>query len=272
VGARQLDNEDTDFIRVFTEAIGSIYYKDHLLKTTIENSQFQSFNIVVSFIIHDIKNQIATLSLMAQNADRYMDNPDFRKSLVSSIRSSSKNLTILVEKLSQRRKGIELSQKTDTVLPILERVISSPIVTSAEGISVEWVTRESCEALIDVTAFEQVLINIVKNAVEAMDRTGTLRLMCASGENVHSTVLKRFNLADSLLQSASVVVVVEDSGAGMSMEFMEQRLFRPFETTKDKGIGIGLYQSKTYVEKMNGKLLCDSIPGKGTAFCIIILR
>jgi signal transduction histidine kinase len=67
-----------------------------------------------------------------------------------------------------------------------------------------------------------------------------------------------------------IIISVEDNGPGMSRSFREQRLFKPFNTTKDKGIGIGLYQCKTLIETMGGRLLCFSEEGKGTRFCILL--
>nr|MDQ3000764.1 HAMP domain-containing histidine kinase [Fibrobacterota bacterium] len=70
--------------------------------------------------------------------------------------------------------------------------------------------------------------------------------------------------------SFAAYVLVEDTGAGMDREFVRRRLFQPFATTKEKGVGIGLYQSKTLVEKMGGRILCHSELGKGTEFCILL--
>ena len=61
-------------------------------------------------------------------------------------------------------------------------------------------------------------------------------------------------------------VRVSDNGCGMSGEFIENHLFRPFQTTKKKGLGIGLYQCKTIVEAHSGKLKVNSEEGKGTDF------
>jgi signal transduction histidine kinase len=270
IGTRILDSEDIEFIKVFTESIGSTYYKDYLMQTTIENSQFQSFNQVVSFVVHDIKNQIATLSLLAKNADNYIDNIDFQKSLIRSIRSSSENLTTLVDKLSTKRKGVTICVESQPILPILEKVLDNSIIAINKGMQVEWVRKESCVALIDSSALEQVLLNLVKNASEAMQSVGTIRLYCSPTHGEHADMIKRFNLPLSALQAKSAIIIVEDTGCGMDKDFIETKLFKPFETTKDKGIGIGLYQCKTYVEKMKGVLLCDSHLNRGTAFCILL--
>jgi putative PEP-CTERM system histidine kinase len=268
--SRKLDSQDTTLIHVFTEAIGSLYYKNSLQLKEVENGQFQSFNQIVSFVVHDLKNQIATLSLVAKNANTYIDNPEFQKSLIRSIRTCTDNLTSLTDTLAKSRKGLVFSIANDPVLPIIEKVIDSPLVTANTGVAVEWMCKESCNASIDATALEHVVINLIKNAIEAMDGNGILRLYCGVAGRNAMEMLKRFNLSDSQIEKKTAVICIEDNGCGMDSDFVESKLFKPFETTKDKGIGIGLYQCKTYIEKMNGVLLCSSAVGEGTAFCILL--
>jgi putative PEP-CTERM system histidine kinase len=270
ISTRELDSEDKLFIKAFAQAIGSTCYKDFQQQEKIELSQFQSFNQVVSFVVHDIKNQIATLSLLAKNADIYIDNIDFQKSLTRSIKTCSENLSVLVEKLSSSRKGITMSLQSQPVLPILETIINSTLVNSFKGIQIQWIDKKPCSANIDSTALEQVFLNLIKNALEAMSESGILRLHCAPPADNQLEITKRFNLSPSVLENKNAIIFIEDTGCGMNKEFLESKLFKPFETTKDKGIGIGLYQCKIYIEKMNGVLLCDSELQKGTAFCIIL--
>jgi putative PEP-CTERM system histidine kinase len=270
INSRKLDVEDNALIRVFTQAIGSLYHKNVLQQKEVENGQFQSFNQIVSFVVHDLKNQIATLSLIAKNADTYIDNQEFQKSLIQSIRTCAENLMSLTDALSKSRKGLVFSIAVNPVLPIIEKVINSPLVTGNTGVAVEWINKEHCNALIDSTALEHVVINIVKNAIEAMDGNGTLRLYCGAADRKAVETLKRFNLSDLQIEKRTSVFCIEDNGCGMDSEYIESRLFKPFETTKEKGIGIGMYQCKTYIEKMNGILLCSSAAGDGTAFCILL--
>lgn len=270
IKSRKLDIEDNALIRVFTLAIGSLYHKNFLQQKEVENGQFQSFNQIVSFVVHDLKNQIATLSLIAKNADTYIENPEFQKSLIRSIRTCTDNLLLLTETLSKSRKGLVFSIVVNPVLPVIEKVLSSPLVTENSGVEVEWINKENCSALIDSTALEHVVINIIKNAIEAMEGNGVLRLYCGDADRNAIEKLKRFNLSDSQIEKRTAIICIEDNGCGMDSEFVESRLFKPFETTKDKGIGIGMYQCKTYIEKMNGILLCSSATGDGTAFCILL--
>jgi signal transduction histidine kinase len=103
---RTLDQEDMALINVFTHSIGPVFYKNILANERIEREQFQSFHQVVSFVIHDIKNQIATLSLLARNATEYIGDQDFQKNLIRSIKNSAENLTTLVTKLTEQRNAV----------------------------------------------------------------------------------------------------------------------------------------------------------------------
>jgi putative PEP-CTERM system histidine kinase len=268
---RKIDIEDDVLIKVFTQAIGTTYYKEYLQKERIESGQFQSFNQIVSFVIHDIKNQIATLSLLAKNSVTYIENREFQKSLIFSIKNCSDNLSSLVEKLSTSRKGIEINLKQQSVLRLLEKVVESELVQSSKNIEIDWLIKKECAAMVDADALEQIFMNLLKNAIESMTLNSGLIKMCCSPLDKDSLVLiENFKLSPSVLESKKVVLIISDTGCGMNQEYIETKLFRPFETTKDKGMGIGLYQSKIYIEKMNGILLCESQVKKGTTFCIVL--
>jgi signal transduction histidine kinase len=66
------------------------------------------------------------------------------------------------------------------------------------------------------------------------------------------------------------VLAVSDNGRGMSKTFMEQLLFRPFQTTKSEGLGIGLFHSRTIVEAHNGRIEVESEEGKGSTFRVLL--
>jgi signal transduction histidine kinase len=67
-----------------------------------------------------------------------------------------------------------------------------------------------------------------------------------------------------------VVLAVSDNGCGMTSEFVQRALFRPFQTTKKKGIGIGMFQARIIVEAHRGRIEVESEPGKGTAFRVLL--
>lgn len=267
---KNLDKEDRTLINVFTQAIGYAYDKHFKMQRDVEQGQIQSFNQVVSFILHDLKNEIATLSLLAKNADVYIGNNEFQKSMIQSIRICSGNLTMLTERLSKSRRGFTFTICENDILSILESVTDSSILSQQKEIAVQWELKESCRAQCDAAALELVFHNLIKNSIESMSGIGMIKLQCSSLNRNASYLARKFNLSPSQLKHYTAAAVIEDSGCGMSPDFVETKLFKPFESTKDNGIGIGMYQCKTYVEKMNGLLLCRSEVNKGTAFCVVL--
>jgi signal transduction histidine kinase len=95
----------------------------------------------------------------------------------------------------------------------------------------------------------RVVGHLVQNAIEATPYTGKVSVTLARAD-------------------AWAVLKVEDTGAGMDADFIRERLFRPFASTKGTGMGIGAYECKEYVQELNGTIQVASIPGRGTQFSV----
>jgi len=98
---------------------------------------------------------------------------------------------------------------------------------------------------------ERVLGHIVQNAIEATPRDGKVMIRIAKHEE-------------------SVVVEITDTGQGMSEEFIRERLFKPFESTKSAGMGIGVFESREYVHELGGRIEVTSRLSIGTTFRVIL--
>lgn len=267
---RVLDQEDIELINVFTHSIGSVFYKNILANEKIQHEQFQSFHQVVSFVIHDIKNQIATLSLLARNAVEYIEDQEFQKSLIRSIKNSAENLTALVTKLTEQRNAAAFKISDTTLVPIVEAALEQGNLNLLPEIEMKWHLKNDCNVTVDPYVMKSIVFNIIKNAVEAMSSKGKLIISVGMVTSFATEELERFGLGKREITENKAMVMIEDSGPGISQEFIDTRLFRPFVSTKDKGMGIGLYQCKVSVERMGGKIYCYSKPGVGTAFCVMV--
>jgi signal transduction histidine kinase len=294
---KPFDEEDLALIGVFTNSIGDVIFKNRVLKERIEQKQFESFHHVASFIIHDIKNQIATLTLLLKNAERNLGNPSFQASMISSIKSCSVNLQSLIDRLSVAPKSQTLDLTPHPLRPLLEDVIANSglgamanLVCELKGGNAEGGgggdggDEDGREASVpmDRQALFFVIRNLVNNAVEAMGahgpsgRAGGDRITLSYGllgpsvKSAPARLRELFGGGEGFFAAYGGYILVEDTGAGMDKAFVQRRLFQPFATTKEKGVGIGLYQCKTLVEKMGGRILCHSELGKGTEFCILL--
>ncbi len=265
-----IDEEDKTLIEAFANSIGDVLFKNKVLTERVERKQFESFSHLSSFIIHDIKNQAATLSLVVRNAEKNMANPEFQKSLLTSVTSCADNLQRLLDKLKSPPKSDSLTLKRVDVNSVVDRVAENAGIETASGVVFSFKRGRSQEVPIDEESLFYVIKNLVTNALEAMEFRGTLTIVTGPVWPAPAELSQIVAPGRDFIGAFKVCIIVSDTGKGMSREFVEEKLFHPFTTTKDKGIGIGLYQCKTLIEKMNGKLLCRSRKDKGTDFCILL--
>ena len=267
---RRLDKEDRSLIGVFARSIGNVVFRFRMLKERIERRQFDSFSRISAFVAHDIKNQVATLSLLARNAEGNIANPDFQQSLLRSLKDCTANLQLLVDKLrAPLARGEERIARED-INELVRQAIEQSGAPEREGVELEAELAQSLPLTLKKSSLLRVMSNLISNAVEAMDGRGRLTIRAGEADAMPGELRGRLGITNRMLKSSRVYITVSDTGRGMSSEFVRTRLFHPFSSTKDKGIGIGLYQSKTLVEEMGGKLLCHSREGEGTTFCVLL--
>ena len=267
---KNLDKEDRELIHVFTVSIGNVYATYQMLQERSELKQFESLHHITSFIIHDIKNQVATLTLLSRNAQSNMANPEFQQSLLRSIQSCTANLQALVDKLSMPADRTPGAVREENINNIAEESLESAGARSLSSLHIKTCLTATIAIPVDRTSLLYVLNNLINNAIEATKGSGTLGIETGDCANLSSSAKQELSIAGHMLLGKNVFLLVSDTGIGMSREFMQQKLFRPFSSTKDKGIGIGLYQCKTLIERMGGHLVCSSKPGVGTTFCCIL--
>jgi signal transduction histidine kinase len=186
---------------------------------------------------------------MLQNLPRHFDNPDFRADALRGIGKTVERINGLIRSLTLLRQAPEM-HRTETNL----NAVVSATLDSLAGAGGQPVTRELGELpqlLIDTDQLQKVLTNLVLNAREAIVQEGWIRV-ATSREN------------------GWAVLTVEDNGCGMSADFLNRSLFRPFQTTKKKGIGIGMFHCKAIVEAHRGRIEVRSEPGKGTVFRVLL--
>jgi len=136
---------------------------------------------------------------------------------------------------------------------IIRRVIATNAEPSRPLYDIEARLPDKLVATVEPERIENVVENLVINALEAMGANGG-RLTVEAGS----------------LDGDYVFFSVADTGVGMSEEFKKTRLFRPFSTTKNKGIGLGLFTCREIVEAHGGRLEVESETGVGTRFRVVL--
>ena len=243
---RALDWEDFDLFRAAGIQAASYIAEARGQQALADSRRFDEFNRRFAFILHDIKNLVSQLSLVARNAERHADNPEFRADMIATLQSSVRKLNDLLARLSPGARETEPPRPIQ-VQPLVDAVAASkrhahPVRASADPALV---------ARANHAALEQALAHLVQNAIDASE----------AGVPVE---LRAFE------SGGDAIIEVIDRGAGMSESFVRSRLFQPFASTKEHGFGIGAYEARALIAAMGGRLEVDSAVGEGSRFTIIL--
>jgi len=239
-----------DNINVVTERLRAQIAREE------ESRQFESFLRLSAMLTHDLKNAIEGLSLTVGNMERHFDNPQFRTDALKGLTSATEKLKALVARLSRPLTSLSGEHKRPTnvdLVPIIQRVIATNAEPTRGKHKIVTRLPPSLFALVDAARIEEVIENLVLNALEAMtEMGGTLTIEAGEAANGAS------------------MFSVSDTGRGMSRSFIERRLFRPFSTTKKTGIGLGLYTCREVINASSGSIEVDSVEGAGTTFRVVL--
>lgn len=221
-----------------------------------EARQFESFIKLSALLTHDLKNAIEGLSLMVGNMERHFDNPAFRSDAMRALTDATNKLRRIVSRLSNPVNTLsgefKMPRPTD-LIPLLQRVIAQVVDPVRGTHDVEIKLPASLMAMADGERIEKVMENLVLNAIEAMaDLPGKLTIEAG------------------LAADGKVFFSVSDTGAGMSPAFIREKLFRPFATTKVRGVGLGLYTCREVVRANSGSIEVESKVGSGTTFRVVL--
>ncbi|GEO00719.1 histidine kinase [Novosphingobium sediminis] len=246
--ARKLDWEDFDLLRVVGQQLASYIAEHNGQSALLEASRFDEFNRRIAFVMHDIKNLASQLALLARNAERHADNPAFRKDMLVTLTNSADKLNALLARLSRYGAGgVQRLEPVDAA-QVIEAVAAR--YREAGGDCPVYVTQgQTCLVTASRETLEQVLAHLVQNAIDA-SQPGMAVLL--------QTRLDGFN----------GVIEVSDTGSGMSADFVRNRLFTPFVSTKAGGFGIGAFEARELVRAMNGRLEVESREGLGSRFAV----
>src|SRR5215510_12889808 len=241
-----------DETRVLAEAFNRMAGRlSEMIRKEGEQKQFESFARLSAVLTHDLKNQILSLSLLVSNMERKFDREGFKEDAMRTLSDSVSNLENLVTKLSDPRTPTRRIRETSNLTNLVERVVQRTAGQTSSRYQVVSQLTPELFATIDGKAIERVIENLVINALEAMPEGGALRVA-------------------TIADNGNAVISVGDSGKGMSEEFLKDRLFHPFATTKKKGIGLGLYACRDIVEQHGGSIDVESQIDVGTEFKIVL--
>lgn len=244
---RALDWEDFDMLRTAGRQVGSYIAEARGQADLAEARRFDEFNRRFAFIMHDIKNLVSQLSLVARNAARHADNPDFRADMILTLEDSVGKMNDLLARLSQHN-----SMSPRAPVPVALGDVARGIAAARARTHRILVEGDSdVLACADPARVEQIAQHLVQNAIDATPDD--------------SAVILRIGSADGM-----ALLHIIDSGCGMSGDFIRNDLFRPFASTKSGGFGIGAFEARELARAMRGTLHVASVPGKGSHFTLAL--
>jgi len=236
--------EDLDLLKLTGRQVASYIYQEQASERLIQNQQFDMFNKISAFAIHDIKNLIAQQGLVVKNAEKFKHHPEFVDDVIATIANSVQKMDHLLKKM----KG-ETESKNINVHELLTQAVAmnmngypQPQLSSIPGALVK---GDSDKLLMAIN-------HLIKNAQDATSDDGQVNLNLKSNED-------------------EIWLEIIDTGMGMSESFIKNDLFQPFNSTKqDEGMGIGAYQIREIIHSLNGELIVESTPNVGSKFSIYL--
>jgi putative PEP-CTERM system histidine kinase len=242
---RALDWEDLDLLRVAGRQAASYVAEERAHSRLADAARFDEFNRRFAFILHDIKNLVSGLTLVARNAERHAENPAFRADMVATLQDSASRMNALLARLSQHHQSQAEASETVSVAALARR--------AAAGRGAQATVAIRGDALVPVQAsrLEQILGHLIQNAVEASAASDPVVVEIGDDRG-------------------RVTIDVIDCGCGMSAAFVRDQLFRPFASSKPTGFGIGAYEARQLVDAMGATLSVDSREGAGTRFRLVL--
>lgn len=239
--------EVNDLLRAAGCQAASFLARMQATEALLEVRKFDAFNKMSAFVVHDLKNIITQLSLMLKNAERHRDNPEFQQDMLMTVDHAVERMRQLMMQLREGATppggicGVNLAD-------VIQRIQKDKM---NQGRSIEAHVQDRLIARGHEERLERVIGHLVQNAIDASP----------TGGRVWVSLERRNDKA---------AIEVGDTGHGMTQEFIQDRLFKPFQSTKDAGMGIGAYESAQYVRELGGEMQVDSEPGKGTRITVIL--
>lgn len=245
---KQLNWEDRDLLFAVSKQLSHLISLHEANEQLAQAKQFDTFNRMSAFLVHDLKNVQAQLAMVNSNAEKHRDNPDFIDDVFETVESATSRLEQVLSQLRNKQMVQSVQRDTD----INQLIIAVVAQCNSRQPKVNFEAISDCRMSIDYDTFSAVLNHLLQNAQEATAVTGWVNISAA-------------------IQNGLLRVQIADNGSGMSADFIDKRLFKPFDTTKgNAGMGIGVFEAKQFVESMGGSIKVDSVANTGTTFTLTL--
>ncbi len=242
---RPLDHEDRELLTLVARQATSYLAEDEAARQLSNARQYENFTRRFAYVMHDVKNVAAELSLTLANAKRHRGNPAFYDDMLETLEFSVQRMNRLIDQLRQERN------------PRLDRVPLAPLLRKVaarradQRIAIDE-PLPPVAARVEADALETAIEHLVDNALQAVGPGGRVRLGLEQRDRM-------------------AAVVVADDGPGMPPEIMVSAgRQRSFTSRKPGGLGLGLDQARNTVERVGGRFDLQSSPAHGTTIALCL--
>lgn len=235
--------EDYDLMKTIARQASLAILHQRLSDQISHAREIEAIGNVATFVAHDLKNLVSSLSLIVENAVRYIHNEDFQKDMLTSLGNTVDKMQKLIGRLRNLGEQDQINQQQINLLELAKRTAQTIVGNNITVSGTAEIVR------VDENEIQKVILNLLMNAIEASDQNDPVAIEVGFSEFPFVRVI--------------------DKGCGMTARFVRTEAFKPFRTTKKKGLGIGLYQCRQIIEAHGGKIQISSQEGIGSTFTVI---
>lgn len=240
--------EDRDLLRTAGQQAASHLAQHIADQALVEARQFEAFNRLSAYVVHDLKNILAQQSLIVTNARKHKHKPEFVDDVIMTVENSVNRMTKLMTQMRDGMRGSRSNtvELTSTLAQAVDQRANQKPTPSLK------LNHDSLQVLADSDQLATVFMHLIQNAQEATPATGEVSITLDTDKE-------------------NAVISITDTGSGMSDDFIRERLFKPFDSTKGlTGMGIGAFESREYIRSLGGEIHVKSTPDAGSTFTIMI--
>lgn len=246
----------TGFIRDLTERQKTDARLQELQSELVHMSRLTAMGEMASTLAHELNQPLSAIANYLKGLKRLLGSAGSQGSpIVQDALDKASDQAMRAGQIIRRLRDFvahgETERRIESLSKLIEEASALALVGAKEqGIRVRFQFESGADpVLVDKVQIQQVLLNLLRNAMEAM----------------HGAPQRDLSISTAAAEGNMVMVSVRDTGSGIAEEIASQ-LFQPFVTTKRQGMGVGLSISRTIIEAHGGRIWVDSKPGEGTTF------
>jgi putative PEP-CTERM system histidine kinase len=250
--SKNLNWELRDYLTAVNAQVSNFLFHHQAAQELAENAQFAAFARMSAFIVHDLKNVMAQIDLILSNSERHKDNPEFIEDTFETLKHTKARMDKMLLQLTEKNTIQDGADSLVSLSKSIKQVVEQRCASYLPLANV--IINSEIPVVLDKEKLCNVVYHLVSNAQQATADDGNIDIILElSEDNKH------------------MLINIVDTGIGMSEDFIDNRLFKPFDTTKgNAGMGIGAFDAKAYLDKIGGQLLVQSELDKGTIFTLRI--